>query len=113
MKITAHSYGDVKVLALKGDLTTGEGDVKLRDTLKEEVGAGFKKIIINLGGVGFMDSGGLGELMAGFTSCKKAGASVCLASLTKKTHDLLQITQLITLFDVYEDDKEAIASFVK
>lgn len=112
MKISARTYGDIKVLSLKGDLTTGEGDVKLRESLKEEIGAGFKKILINLGDVGFMDSGGIGELMAGYSTCKKAGASLRLVNLTKKAHDLLQITQLITMFDVYEDEKDAIASFV-
>lgn len=111
MKIASRAYGDIMILDLKGNLTTGEGDIKLREALRKEVSEGHKKLIINLAGVGFIDSGGLGELMAGYTHCKKENAQLVLLNLTKKIHDLLQITQLITMFDAFDDEKEAIASF--
>jgi anti-sigma B factor antagonist len=101
----------VTVLDLSGRITLGEGSVALRDAVREAVAAGSKKIVVNLADVNYIDSAGLGELVGAYTSVKNAGGELKLLSLSKKVKDLLVITKLLTVFDVKDDEKDAIASF--
>lgn len=101
----------VSVLELKGTITLGGGDVTMRDRIKELLGQDRKKIVIDLGEVSFMDSTGLGELVAAYTTARHQQATLKLANLTKKIKDLLSITQLAAVFETYESLDEALASF--
>ena len=101
----------VTVLDLSGRITLGENSGKLRTAVQEALGAGSKKILLNLAEVNYIDSAGLGELVSAFTTVKNAGGELKLLSLTKKVKDLLVITKLLTVFDVKENEKDAIASF--
>jgi anti-sigma B factor antagonist len=101
----------VTVLELKGTITLGGGDVTMRDRIKELLGQDRKRIVIDLGEVSFMDSTGLGELVAAYTTARHQQATLKLANLTKKIKDLLSITQLAAVFETYESLDEAIASF--
>jgi len=101
----------VSVLELKGTITLGGGDVTMRDRIKELLGQDKKRIVIDLGEVSFMDSTGLGELVAAYTTARHQQATLKLANLTKKIKDLLSITQLAAVFETYESLDEAIASF--
>jgi anti-sigma B factor antagonist len=101
----------VTIVDLSGRITLGEGSVVLRDTIRDVVAQGNKKILLNLGDVTYIDSSGIGELVSGFTSVRNQGGELKLLNLTKKVHDLLQITKLYTVFDVKDDEAAAIASF--
>jgi len=101
----------VTVLDLSGRITLGEGSVQLRDSIRDLIGKGQKRILLDLGDVNYIDSSGLGELVSAFTSAKNQGATLKLLKLTKKVHDLLQLTKLYTVFDIYDDEASAIASF--
>ena len=101
----------VTVLDLSGKITLGEASGKLRSAVQESLAAGSKKILLNLADVNYIDSAGLGELVSAFTTVKNAGGELKLLSLTKKVHDLLVITKLLTVFDVKEKESEAIKSF--
>jgi anti-sigma B factor antagonist len=103
--------GDVTVLALKGSITMGSGDVSMREHIKGLLEKGRKKVLIDLGEVGFIDSTGLGELVAAYTTSRHQGATLKLVHLTKKIHDLLDITQLASVFESYESMDEALKSF--
>ena len=83
----------------------------LRDTIKDLLGKGQKKILLNLGDVTYIDSSGIGELVSAFTSVRNQGGELKLLNLTKKVHDLLQITKLYTVFDIRDDETAAIGSF--
>ena len=111
MKTEFKDVGDVTVIQLKGKITIGEGDVKMREAIQQCLDDGKRKILIDLGKVNFMDSSGVGELVGCFQSVKNRGGEMKLLNLTKKIHDLLQITQLVTVFELYRDETEAIASF--
>jgi anti-sigma B factor antagonist len=89
---------------LSGRITLGEGSVVLRDAVKDLLGKGQKKILLNLGDVSYIDSSGIGELVSAFTSVRNQGGELKLLHLTKKVHDLLQITKLYTVFDVKDDE---------
>lgn len=101
----------VTVLDLSGRITLGEASGKLRSAVQEALGAGSKKILLNLADVNYIDSAGLGELVSAFTTVKNAGGDLKLLSLTKKVRDLLVITKLLTVFDVKDTEAEAIKSF--
>ena len=101
----------VTVLDLSGRITLGEASGKLRSAVQEALSAGSKKILLNLADVKYIDSAGLGELVSAFTTVKNAGGDLKLLSLTKKVKDLLVITKLLTVFDVKETEKDALASF--
>jgi anti-sigma B factor antagonist len=103
--------GDVSVVDVAGRITLGEGSSALRDTLKEMVGGGHKKILLNLGEVSYIDSSGIGELVSGFTSVTNSGGQLKLLNLNKRVKDLLQITKLYTVFDVHDDEASAVRSF--
>jgi anti-sigma B factor antagonist len=89
----------------------GEGSVQLRDAIRGLIAKGSKKILLNMGEVNYIDSSGLGELVSAFTTAKNQQADVKLLNLTKKVHDLLQLTKLYTVFDIKDDEASAIASF--
>jgi anti-sigma B factor antagonist len=103
--------GDVTVLDLNGKVTIGEGSVALRSVIRRVLGEGKNKILLNLGSVGYIDSSGIGELVSSFTAVNQEGGTLKLLNLTEKIQDLLAITKLLTVFDVYEDEGEALSSF--
>ena len=110
-KATARDIGEATVMDLSGRITLGEGSAMLREMIKELVGKGRKHIVLNLGDVTYIDSSGIGELVSGFQTVRTSGGQLKLLHLTKKVHDLLQITKLFTVFDVYSDESVALASF--
>ncbi len=95
-----------------GRITLGEGSSALRDTIRELVGKGQKKVLLNLAEVSYIDSSGIGELVSGFTTVTNQGGQLKLLGLTKRVRDLLQITKLYTVFDVHETEASAVRSFV-
>jgi anti-sigma B factor antagonist len=113
MKASTRQVDGVTIVDLSGRITLGEGSVVLRDTIRDVVAQGNKKILLNLGDVTYIDSSGIGELVSGFTSVRNQGGELKLLNLTKKVHDLLQITKLYTVFDVKDDEASAISSFSK
>ena len=104
---------DITIVDLKGRITLGEGSATVRDTVHDLLSKGQKRILLNLRDVNYIDSSGIGELVSAFTAAKKQGGELKLLNLTKKTHDLLQITKLYTVFDVKEDEALAVESFGK
>ena len=112
IKASTRQVDDVTVVDLSGRITLGEGSTVLRDTVRELLGRGQKKILLNLGDVTYIDSSGIGELVSGFTTVANQGGQLKLLNLTKKVHDLLQITKLYTVFDVHEEEAHAVRSFV-
>ena len=113
MKASTRQIDGVMVVDLSGRITLGEGSVILRDTVRDLIGKGEKKILLNLGDVTYIDSSGIGELVSAFTTVRNQGGELKLLKLTKKVHDLLQITKLYTVFDVKDDEAQAISSFKK
>lgn len=111
MKASSRKVEGVVIVDLSGRITLGEGSVVLRDTVKDIVSKGEKKILLNLGDVTYIDSSGIGELVSAFTSVRNAGGELKLLNLTKKVHDLLQITKLYTVFDVQDEESSAIQAF--
>jgi anti-sigma B factor antagonist len=111
MKASARQVDGVTIVDLSGSIVLGEGSVVLRDTIKDLSTQGTKKILLNLGNVTYIDSSGLGELISAYTSVRHAGGELKLLNLTKKVHDLLQITKLYTVFDILDDEPAAIAAF--
>ena len=111
MKATNRQVDGVAVVDMSGRITLGEGSVVLRDTIRDLIGKGNKKILLNLGDVTYIDSSGIGELVSAFTAVRREGGELKLLNLTKKVHDLLQITKLYTVFDVKDDEATAVKSF--
>ena len=111
MKIATRQLDGITVLDLGGRITLGEGSVQLREAVRDLLAKGQKKIVLNLGDVSYMDSSGMGELVTAYTSAKNQGGELKLVNLTKKIEDLMQITKLATVFDIYDDEAKAIASF--
>jgi anti-sigma B factor antagonist len=111
MKANNRQVSGVAVVDMSGRITLGEGSVILRDAVKDLLSKGHKKILLNLGDVTYIDSSGIGELVSAFTSVRNQGGELKLLNLTKKVHDLLQITKLYTVFDVKDDEAVAIQSF--
>lgn len=111
IKLNTRQVGDVTVLDLAGRITLGEGSSTLRDSLKELVAKGEKKILLNLGEVTYIDSSGIGELVSGFTTVTNQQGSLKLLGLNKRVKDLLQVTKLYTVFEAFEDEAEAVRSF--
>ena len=111
LTIASREVDGVTVLDCGGRITLGEGSVQLRDAIRDLISKGTKNILLNLGDVNYIDSSGLGELVSAYTSARNQGAEVKLLNLTKKVHDLLQLTKLYTVFDVKDDEASAIASF--
>jgi anti-sigma B factor antagonist len=113
LKSSTRQVDGVTILDLSGRITLGEGSVILRDTIRELIGKGDKKILLNLGDVTYIDSSGIGELVSAFTAVRKESGELKLLNLTKKVHDLLQITKLYTVFDIKDDEATAIAAYTK
>ena len=111
MKINVRQREGVTILDLKGKITIGVGDVALRNAVHEALGAGAKNILINLGAVSTLDSFGIGELVSTYTTVTNRGGKLKLVNLPPKVADILQITQLITVFEVFDDEDEAVKSF--
>lgn len=111
MKATTRQVHGVTIVDLSGQIKLGEGSSVLRDTVKDLLGKGQKNILLNLGDVNYIDSSGIGELVSAFTSVRNQGGELKLLHLTKKVHDLLQITKLYTVFHVLDDEATAIGAF--
>jgi anti-sigma B factor antagonist len=111
LALASREVDGVTVLELSGRITLGEGSVQLRDAIRDLIGKGQRNILLDLGEVTYIDSSGLGELVSAYTTARNQGASLKLLKLTKKVHDLLQLTKLYTVFDIYDDEASAIASF--
>jgi anti-sigma B factor antagonist len=111
MKIATREREGVKILDLKGKITIGVGDVELRRAVQEQLNAGSSKILINLKEVSTIDSSGVGELVSTYTTVTNRGGKLKLENLPPKVADILQITQLITVFETFDDEDEAIWSF--
>jgi len=111
MKASTRQVNGVTVVDMSGRITLGEGSVILRDTVRDLLGKEQKKILLNLGDVTYIDSSGIGELVSAFTSVRNQGGELKLLNLTKKVHDLLQITKLYTVFDIKDDETAAVGSF--
>jgi anti-sigma B factor antagonist len=113
MEFRTRQLDDVTIVDLRGRITLGEGSVTVRETVHDLLSKGMKRILLNLGDVNYIDSSGIGELVSAFTAAKKQGGELKLLNLTKKVHDLLQITKLSTVFDVADDETAAVRSFGK
>lgn len=111
VKLSSRQVGDVTVIDAAGRITLGEGSSTFRDTIKDLTAKGHKKVLLNLGDVSYIDSSGIGELVSGFTTVANSGGSLKLLNLTKRIQDLLQITKLYTVFEVFDDEAAALASF--
>jgi len=103
--------GDVTILDLTGEVRIGDSSVALRDSIRNLADQGKKKVLLNLGGVKYIDSSGIGELIANYTTLKRGGGQLKLLNLTDRVQNLLVITKLLTVFDAYEDEAEALKSF--
>ena len=113
MDIKERVVDGVSVLDLSGKIVLGEGDGQVRDRIKDLLSDGQKKILLNLGDVTYVDSAGLGALISSYTTTKREGGQLKLVNLTKRIQDLLAITKLITVFDTYDSEQEAIESYSK
>jgi anti-sigma B factor antagonist len=113
MKTSNRQIDGVTIVDCSGRITLGEGSVILRDTVKDLLSKGNKRILLNLGDVNYIDSSGIGELVSAYTTVKNQGGELKLLNLTKKVHDLLQITKLYTVFDVKDDETAAVKSFAQ
>jgi anti-sigma B factor antagonist len=111
LTINQRTAGDVSVLDLSGKITIGAGSVQLRDAVRKLIEGGHKKILLNLGDVSYVDSSGIGELVSSFTTTSNAGGSLKLLNLTKKIQDLLAITKLLTVFETFTSEEEALKSY--
>jgi len=111
MQISERTNGDVVILDVKGRITLGDGDELLKDKVNQLVGQGKKKIVLNLADVPYVDSAGLGEIVRTYTTVSRQGGSLKLLNLTKRISDLLAITKLLTVFETFESENDAIKSF--
>ena len=111
MQIDERAVGEVILLDLKGRMTMGEGDELLKDKVNSLILQGRKKIVFNLEGVPYIDSSGLGEIVRTYTTVRRQGGSLKLVNLTKRITDLLAITKLLTVFDTYDSEADAVRSF--
>jgi anti-sigma B factor antagonist len=111
MDIAERTVNDVTVLDLKGKMTLGEGDELLKDKINSLLAAGRKKLLLNLEGVPYIDSAGLGEVVRTYTTVSRQGGSLKLLNLTKRIQDLLSITKLLTVFETFDSEAEAIQSY--
>jgi anti-sigma B factor antagonist len=111
LKINVRETGDVLILDLNGRITLGEEAASLRDTLKEQIDSGRKNILLNLAEVTYIDSSGLGQLVGSFATVTSRGGQLKLLNLQKRLHELMQVTKLITVFEVYTTEAAALRSF--
>ncbi|HKA22388.1 MAG TPA: STAS domain-containing protein [Blastocatellia bacterium] len=111
LNIKDRAAGDVTILDLSGKITIGEGSVQLREAVRRLLDDGKKKILLNLGDVSYVDSSGIGELVSSYTTTNHNGGQLKLLNQTKKIHDLLTITKLLTVFESFDDEGAAVSSF--
>ena len=111
MKATVRHVDSVMVVDLKGRITIGEACKQLREIIRQELAKDHKNLLLNLADVTYIDSSGIGELVSAYTAVSNQGGQLKLLNLTKKVHDLLQITKLYTVFDIHNDEANAISSF--
>jgi len=111
LNIRERQAGDVTILDLEGRITIGDGNVSLRNAIRRLIQEGKKKILLNLAGVSYVDSSGIGELVSSYTTIGREKGQLKLLNLTQKIQDLLAITKLLTVFDTYEDESAALNSF--
>jgi anti-sigma B factor antagonist len=111
LEVKERQAGDVTILDLNGSVRMGEGAIALRNAIRSLVEQGKKKILLNLGGVKNIDSSGIGELIANYTTISRDGGQLKLLNLTEKIQNLLVITKLLTVFDSYDNEAEALNSF--
>jgi anti-sigma B factor antagonist len=111
MQIEERTIGDVLILDVKGRITLGEGDELLKDKVNSLLNQGLKKIVLNLAEVPYIDSAGLGEIVRTYTTVSRQGGNLKLLNLTKRITDLLSITKLLTVFETYDSESEAVQSF--
>jgi anti-sigma B factor antagonist len=113
MKANSRQVNGVTIVDLSGRITLGEGSVTLRDAVRDLLSKGNKQILLNLADVSYIDSSGIGELVSAYTHVRREGGELKLLNLTKKVHDLLQITKLYTVFDIKDDEATAVGAFAK
>jgi anti-sigma B factor antagonist len=111
MQIDERKVGDVTILDLKGKMTLGDGDEMLRNKINSLIQTGAKKLVLNLGDVPYIDSAGLGEVVRTYTTVSRQGGALKLLNLTKRIQDLLAITKLLTVFETFDTEAEAVQSF--
>ena len=111
LHLTPRNSGIITVVDASGRITLGDGSAMLRKTIRQLLEEQHTQIILNLADVDYIDSSGIGELVSGYTAVKSRGSELKLLHLTKKVHDLLQITKLFTVFEVYSDEGIAVRSF--
>ena len=111
MKTTSRNVDGIEILSLQGKITIGSGDVQLRDLIAQCLNDGKTNILLDMSGVSTIDSSGIGELVGSFTTVTNRGGRLKLLHLPGKVSDLLQVTQLITVFEVHENEAAAVASF--
>lgn len=111
VRLNTRQVGDVVVVDVSGRITLGEGSSTLREGIRELLAKGHRKILLNLADVSYIDSSGIGELVSAYTSVTNAGGQLKLVNLTKRVNDLLQITKLYTIFDIYDNELTAVRSF--
>jgi len=111
VKLTTRQVGDVTVIDATGRITLGEGASLFRDTIRDLATKGNKKLLVNLNDVSYIDSSGIGEMVSGFTTVTNHGGQLKLLGLSKRVKDLLQITKLYTVFEVFDDEAAAVRSF--
>ena len=111
LDVKERQAGDITVLDLRGEVRIGEGSIALRDAIRNLTAAGKKKMLLNLAGVSYIDSSGIGELIANYTTVSRQGGQLKLLNLTDKIQNLLVITKLLTVFDSYDNEAEALKSF--
>jgi anti-sigma B factor antagonist len=113
MKIQTRTIGDVQILDCSGKITLGEGTMSIRNSVRDILKNGQKNIVLNLSDINYIDSSGVGELVSTFTTVVNSGGQLKLLNLTKRIRELLTITKLLTVFETHDDEKAALASFVK
>ena len=111
MKSNIRDVGDTRIIELGGKITIGTGDVKIRELISQALDDAKKDILFDLGDVTAIDSSGIGEMVACYTTVTKRGGQLKLMHLSPKINDILQVTQLITVFEVFDDEREALGSF--
>lgn len=111
VKLSSRQVGDVTVIDAAGRITLGEGASAFRDMIRDLAAKGNKKLLLNLGEVSYIDSSGIGEMVSGFTTVTNNGGQLKLVGLSKRVKDLLQITKLYTVFEVFDEEPEAVRSF--
>ena len=111
LDVKERQAGDVTILDMTGEVRIGEGSISLRDSIRNLADQGKKKVLLNLAGVKYMDSTGVGELIANYTTITRGGGQLKLLNLTDRIQNLLVITKLLTVFDSYDDESEALKSF--